>query len=174
MGKDVKLTFKKSKVNFFDRRQVQERLGKKKTEMLLRQGAMVRKVAQRSQRRKKGSSAPGTAPNAHKGYMRDFMIFALDPADDTVVIGPARLGTSKVPTTIGRGGVIEVMGVYDFRGRFVPAWKMSRVGREAARRTGRLVKIKAKVAARPFMELAVKASKPTLDKIGREYFTPKK
>jgi hypothetical protein len=158
----MKMTVTQSKASFFDRKAVTDAIGKAKAGVLARQGGLVRTIARRSMRKKKGPSKPGTPPNVHKGLLKDLLFFAFDPQTNTVVVGPAALGGSKAPSTLEYGGDTEEWGIYDRRGRFVPLRKMSREGFAAARKSGKVVKRKAKVAARPFMSAALAVAKPKL------------
>ncbi|MGL5097509.1 MAG: hypothetical protein ACRDD1_18120 [Planctomycetia bacterium] len=71
-------------------------------------GAYVRQTAKTSMKKRKGASAPGTPPNAHKGDLRKLIFFAYDPKMKTVIVGPTLFRASGLPTvpeTNEKGGV---------------------------------------------------------------------
>jgi hypothetical protein len=77
--------------SFFDRKRVTGALSRAERRTLSRFGAYVRTRDRSSQRRRKSVSAPGAAPSAHLGLVKDLTFFVYEPARHSVVIGPARL-----------------------------------------------------------------------------------
>jgi len=57
-------------------------------QVLSKFGSYVRQSDRSSQRRRKSASAPGTAPSAHLGTVKDLTFFAYDPERRSVVEGP--------------------------------------------------------------------------------------
>jgi len=90
--------------------------------------------------------------------------FAFDPRSHSVVIGPAKLGSSNAPEIQDKGGFVEVSGILTRRGKFVPLYIMSPRGRQAAIASGKVIKVKAEVKARPFSQPALEKAAPMLAK----------
>lgn len=163
------------KALFFDRSVIERAAGKAKIKALSRMGAVVRRTAQTSMRYRKGPSAPGTPPSAHKSgrlaalkkmgrakyngaLLREMLYFAYDPKIGDTIVGPLGFKTrgTPIPALHEFGGERaafkgEVMAVKnpagrDERGRFYS-------------RGVQLVKLKGtlRYPARPFM-------RPALDK----------
>jgi len=91
---------------FFDTSAVLEAVGRARAKALTRIGGHIRTTAQRSIRRRKGPSAPGSPPHAHKGQLRKFLFFSYDARSDSVVVGPALLPGG---TNVRVGGTIPAM-----------------------------------------------------------------
>lgn len=105
---------------FFDRDKVQKAADRATLIALNRVGGTVRKVAQRSMRYRKGASAPGQPPSAHRNgrqgtgraakskytgaWLREFLFYAYDPLTRTVVVGPLGFKKSTVPALHEFGG----------------------------------------------------------------------
>jgi hypothetical protein len=137
---------------FFDRQKILDMVEAKTAKALTRIGALVRKIAQRSMRKRKKVSSPGEPPSAHEGGLRRNIYFAYDPASTTVVIGPTPYnmrsyvfeGGGKgrnfikgaVPSILERGGMVGVRELfnvvketwdripwgYNIKDRYVPVW----------------------------------------------------
>lgn len=75
---------------FFDRAKVQRAISRAKRGVLSKAGSFVRRRAQTSIRRRKGTSAPGKPPHSHTGTLRKLIFFGYDPAAESVVIGPTQ------------------------------------------------------------------------------------
>ena len=104
---------------FFDTKLVEREVGKLNAKALGRAGAFVRRVARSSMRRRKGSSAIGSPPNAHsKSKIKTLknILFAYDKENMSVVIGPTKLTSryGSVPAAHEFGGplTIRVSGRY--------------------------------------------------------------
>lgn len=97
---------------FFDRKAVQDAAGRGKVKALAKYGAVVRRTAQTSMRYRKGPSAPGTPPSAHKSkrlaglkklgrsrhngaLLRELLFFAYEPKTGTTVVGPLGFRSAK-------------------------------------------------------------------------------
>lgn len=97
---------------FFDRKAVQDAIGKDMAARFLRIGGNIRTIARRSMRpagKKDRSSKPGEAPRVRKGQLKDLLFFAWDPSTKSLVVGPAKFPGAKgknVPSVLERGGVL--------------------------------------------------------------------
>jgi hypothetical protein len=80
-------------------------------------GAFTRKVAQRSMKKRNKPSAPGQPPSVHSGALKKGIVFAVDKAKSSVVIGALKIETRNgkrfysqeqkpVPATLEHGGVL--------------------------------------------------------------------
>lgn len=115
----LKFNVNQAKSQFFTEDVVKaEEIGKRKA--LSQIGAFVRRSSRSSIRKvgKKGkSSKPGKPPKSRTGLLKDFIFFAYDSHDRSVVIGPARLNKPKpehstaqtVPELLEFGGQASVM-----------------------------------------------------------------
>lgn len=103
---------------FFDSRAVTDPAERATRRVLSRFGAFVRTRAKRSIRKgtkRTPSSPPGRPPRSHaQGLLRRFIFFGYDKADQSVVVGPAKLNGTRSgtalealeyggPTTVGKG-----------------------------------------------------------------------
>ena len=70
-------------------RRVRKAVAKGNFESLNRAGAAVRLTARRSIRRSKKPSAPGKPPHTKKGAMRRAIMYSVEQARSSVIIGPA-------------------------------------------------------------------------------------
>jgi hypothetical protein len=93
---------------FFDRNRVKGAVLKVERSVQGAQGALIRGIARRSMRRRKGPSAPGDPPHAHVGYLKDMLYFAWDPTTRTTVVGPAIFKRGIVPSLMEEGGTAVV------------------------------------------------------------------
>lgn len=137
---------------FFDRQKILDMVEAKTAKALTRIGALVRKIAQRSMRKRKKVSAPGEPPSSHEGGLRRNIYFAYDPDTTTVVIGPTPYNMKSyvfegggkgrnfikgaVPSILERGGMVGVRELfnvvkeiweripwsYNIKDRYVPVW----------------------------------------------------
>lgn len=110
---------------FFDRQAVITIIDQKKKSALSRAGGLTRRVSRQSIKyRKKRTikSAPGKPPIAHtKGAGIRTIFYAYDPAAESVVCGPVRLGGTKrpdVPEILEKGGT-TILKVNRQQGRAV-------------------------------------------------------
>lgn len=124
------LQFKKM---FFDRQAVLNATDRARVRALSKFGAFVRRADKSSVKYKKGKSAAGSPPHAHrlahfkrkkksKGQtvrqpsspLRELIFFGYDSSSRSVVIGPAafksRLGVGVVPRVVEEGGVGPFVG----------------------------------------------------------------
>ena len=77
---------------FFDRTKVRKQMEARTGKVLARFGASVRKTAQESIRKRKGTSQPGKPPFSHVGTLKKQIYFAFDSQSRSVVIGPVIFG----------------------------------------------------------------------------------
>jgi hypothetical protein len=131
------------KALFFDRPVVQRAVNKAKRATLSKAGAFIRTTARHSLRRRKGAAAPGQPPHSHVGLLKRFLLFAYEPASESVVIGPAKLNKStEAPRVLEHGGRTLV----------------------ERRRRGKVVRRRVTIEARPFMGPALEKERPKLPK----------
>jgi hypothetical protein len=80
---------------------------------LLRFGQYVRKTARHSIKSGEGPSAPGTPPHSQTGLLKGHIYYGFDPAQRSVVIGPALLRgahgyrEATVPEVLEYGGAVR-------------------------------------------------------------------
>lgn len=92
---------------FFDRTKIVRLMDAKTREAFNRYGGFVRKVAQRSQRPRKGSSIAPNPPYAHgQKELRKHNYYSYDEATQTLVCGPIRFksGSVNIPKLHEHGG----------------------------------------------------------------------
>jgi hypothetical protein len=137
---------------FFDRAKVERMVDAKTRKALGYIGGLVRKVAQRSMRKRKKVSSPGNPPSAHEGGLRRNIYYAYDPTSSSVVIGPTPYNMKSyvvegggkgrnfikgaVPNILEKGGMVGVRELfnalkdtwdrvpwgYNIKDRYVPVW----------------------------------------------------
>lgn len=73
---------------FLDRAGVAAKVERGRLRVLAKFGAYTRRSARSSIRKRKASAAPGRPPSSHRGDLRRLILFGLDPAAGSVVIGP--------------------------------------------------------------------------------------
>ncbi len=108
--------FKLAKSLFFDRKAVSDAVSKGSKKILPRCGALLRRKMRQSMRRRKKASPPGTPPSAHGQddahphgpQLKEKTLYFYDPATESVVAGPAKLGRSEAASKQEFGGVIRV------------------------------------------------------------------
>ena len=153
----------KVKSNFFDRKLVQQELGKKNAAALSKFGAFVRKRARSSMRRRKKASAPGSPPSAHStdavATLKN-ILFAYDRKNQSVVIGPVKLNGAQgsVPALHEFGGQKSVREMLVGREWQPVAGRRASAGRPMRRR-------QATYPARPFMGPAMVAELPNFPQL---------
>jgi len=92
---------------FFDRQAVIDAVGKASAAAMAQAGYRIMRTAQRSMRRRKGASKPGTPPSVHRGDLKRLMEFAYDPRARSTVVGPVLIGgggSMPVPRVLELGG----------------------------------------------------------------------
>ena len=101
----------KMKRLFFDKETVLRSVDTATRKALSRFGAFVRTSAKSSIRKRKSSSAPGSAPSSHTGLLKKFIFFGYDPNQKSVVIGPERLNqkNTDAPHTLEYGGTTTIV-----------------------------------------------------------------
>lgn len=112
----ITLDFKSAKANFFDRKKVANAVDRATKKALNAAGRMIRAAAQKSLAYGDKASRPGSPPTAHRSrlhtrvskttgksrtravsYLREFLFYSYDPANNSVVVGPVRLGSTVDP-----------------------------------------------------------------------------
>lgn len=93
-----------SRLVFFDRDKVLRAVDDATRRRLSRFGAFVRTRAQRSMRRRRGVSKPGSPPYSHSGELRKLLYFGFDAEARSVVIGPVPFKEGEVPELLEFGG----------------------------------------------------------------------
>lgn len=153
---------------FFDRKAVTSRTDSAKRNVLSKIGAFIRTTAQRSMRRRKSASKPGSPPSAHKGLLKKFLYFGYDPSSDSVVVGPVRLGKGEAPPLNEYGGMARRTKVVGSgRKAFSPRQAKSfaakiRTGQIVGRKQAPRKAYQAKYPGRPFMGPALEKEKPNI------------
>lgn len=93
---------------FFDRQVVLTAVDRARKRVLSKFGSFVRRTARQSIRKRKRASLPGQPPSGHgKQLLKTFIYFGYDPGNDSVVIGPEKLGGSSMgeaPEVLEYGG----------------------------------------------------------------------
>lgn len=111
--------FKAMKEGFFDREKVINAIAPATLKALKEFGRQIRKRAQKSLVYADDVSSPGSPPHAHKSqtitkkskstgktrtrsvsFLREYIFFAFDKANESVVIGPARLNSTLAPQSL--------------------------------------------------------------------------
>ena len=131
---------------FFDRRRVMDAVERARRKALAGSGALVRKIAKDSIRKRKKPSRPGEPPHSHTGLLKRFIFFGYDEFSRGVVVGPVALKRrATVPHLLEYGGLTE--------------------GRNRRRRV--------RIAPRPYMGPALLKAKPKLPEMWRNSIRPK-
>jgi len=150
--------------SFFDAPKVIRAVTKTEHRVLSRFGAIVRRRARSSIRKRKANSKPGEPPSSHTGFLKQGIMFGFDTARRSVVVGPRRFRGGIADVLEYGGGsrlmdeveIINEGGGRDSKGRFL---------KETKRRTGR--KVRRRIAARPFMGPAFQDALPELPAMWR-------
>ncbi len=137
------IVFAKAKQLFFDRKAVQDALDKGTRKVLSQFGALVRKTARWSIRKRKRASLPGQPPSSHTGLLKRFLFYSYDDSRRSVVIGPAKLNAKNT----GAPEVLEYGGS-----------TMLKIGKE---------KKQIQIASRPYMNPAFEKTKTQLPHLWR-------
>lgn len=135
----------KAKAMFFDRKAVENLVGKATAQALSKAGAHLRRRARTSLRRRKRTSAAGSPPSVHSqdavATLKN-ILFALEPRNLSVIVGPVALnkliGGKTVPSIHEFGATVPIR----------------------SRRKGRQVVRAATYPPRPFMAPALAAEAP--------------
>ena len=110
------LSVKAARGNFFDSAKVVKAVDAATRKVLSKFGAFVRTRARTSIRKRKGISPPAGPPSSHTGLLKKFLFFSYDADRKSVVIGPARLGSTVDPAALpaleygGRSSVVNRKG----------------------------------------------------------------
>ena len=137
------IAFARTKQLFFDRKAVTSALDKATRKVLSTFGALVRKTARWSIRKRKRASLPGQPPSSHTGLLKRFLFYSYDDSRRSVVIGPAKLNAKNT----GAPEVLEYGGSTTLE-----------IGKE---------KRKIQIASRPYMNPAFEKTKTQLPHLWR-------
>ncbi len=105
-------------------------------------GGYTRSTARRSIRKRKKSSRVGSPPSSHEGSLRRLIFFGYDRQRNSVVIGPLKFKSSKIPSVLEHGG-------HSFALR-------------RNKKTNKLERTRIKIRPRPFMGPAFDVAKPKI------------
>lgn len=103
----IGMDFKSAKAVFFDRQAVISKVDAASRKVLSKFGALVRRSAKSSIRKRKKPAPPGSPPSSHTGLLKKFIFFGYDTDARSVVIGPTRLnqkGRGEAPPLLEYGG----------------------------------------------------------------------
>lgn len=92
------------KAAFFDRQAIAGKVDAAIRRTLSKFGAFVRRRARNSIRKRKDVSQPGSPPSSHEGSLKRLIMFAYEPANGNVVIGPAAFRDGTAPPLLEYGG----------------------------------------------------------------------
>lgn len=93
----IGMTMQQVKAGFFDRPAVTKSVDRARLRVLRRAGAFVRTRARSSIRKRKRISEPGSPPSSHTGLLKRGILFAYDPSNRSVVVGPMLLNRRVQP-----------------------------------------------------------------------------
>lgn len=175
----LQVTMNMSKGMFFDRAKVQMEVGKRMAAILNNFGAMVRKIAMRSIRKRKKTSQPGSPPSSHTGLLKRFIFYSYDRLRRSVVIGPIRLNARSglnqgakgrtIPQTLEYGGDVvrteylsKVTNTWNPLTSSHSAKRVAFWGRPTRKRT-------VTIAPRPYMVPAFNIAIPQLPAIAKAH-----
>lgn len=138
-------TIRQFQRQFFNSRAVRSAVDRGRRQALSRFGAFTRRSARQSLRRRRRASRPGEAPTNRKGQLKRFLFFGYEPTSESVVIGPAKLSRSSfsIPEILEHGGTAVV-----------------------ANRKRR--RVRARYAARPFMQPAFEKEQQKLPQLWKD------
>lgn len=125
---------------------------KAKKKNLIAQGALVRTIAKRSMRKRKGPASPGSPPNVHSGELKKLLVFSWDQQSESVVVGPAWFNGSPVPSVLEHGGT---------------SMRTVRV------KGGGRKRMPARIEARPYIQPAVDKAQERYPDIWRDSIVPR-
>lgn len=133
---------------FFDRAAVVNAVDAGRRKALSRAGAFVRRTSRSSIRKRKGETQPGRPPADRTGLLKQNIFFSYDNANDSVIVGPARLGgEGTAPRTLEQGGPATIV-------------RWSRVKK-------RMSSKRVRIAARPYMLPALEKEAPKFPELFR-------
>lgn len=118
---------------FLDRAELARKVEKGRLRVLARFGAFVRRSAKSSIRKRKATSKPGQPPTDRKGDLKRLIVFGVDPATRSVVVGPLVFTGARRQRRMAQE-LLEYGGTVPGDGRAV--WLTNEPGRDA---TGRFV-----------------------------------
>lgn len=108
---------------FFDRPEIEKRIGLAEVRALRAIGSQVRLEARDLLVKRKGPSKPGDPPHVHstdKKYTLRFILYFYEPEAHTVVVGPIGLTRRPAPELLEKGGT-RTFTEAQVRGQWIPA-----------------------------------------------------
>lgn len=163
---------------FFDRKLIMDRMSEANRKALSKVGAFIRRRARSSLRRRRKVSEPGSPPSVHSAdsvATLKNIIFAYDPFEESLVVGPVRLnqvedswidmGRTTVPQLHEFGDIVRVLEWSWDGGR---TWsRRDRRVRHTSRKRKEVYHFierrrRARYRARPFMGPAMEAERPNI------------
>lgn len=97
--------------DFFDRDRIMGPVNRAERRVLNHAGALTRKIARQSIRKRKRISQPGQPPSSHAGWVRKFLFYYYDRVRGSVIAGPTKLKSKlgySVPEILEYGGEVRV------------------------------------------------------------------
>lgn len=144
---------------FFDRPEIEKRIGQAQARALRAIGREVRLEARDLLVKRKGPSEPGDPPHVHstdRKYTLRFILYFYEPEASTVVVGPVGLSSRPAPGLLEQGGRRTFFEA-QVRGKWFPAHMLeSDAGYDEYPKRHRTIT----VAARPFMSRALEEALP--------------
>lgn len=170
---------------FFDRQRVLAATDRATQSRLSRAGAFIRRTAKGLIRKGKKPSKPGRPPKSHVGTLKDFLYFAFDPFQRSVVIGPAKTNqvffdgdgrpvTGTVPEVLEYGGSISILEwqVPENLGtRRAGQWVRADLRFKRNRQDWKRRKRTVRIAARPYMQPAYTINEPKIGPLWADAIT---
>jgi len=155
---------------FFDQAAVIEKVGKARNRALLVSGAYIRRKGRDLLRRGKKPAKPGQPPKVHSGEPNlKTILFFLDPATDSMVVGSVKLNTSRrlksnrstAAELMEKGGASEITELSPDGGK---TWIDRSEATKAAYRGKRMRSRKrmATFTAHPYMRIALEQALPSI------------
>lgn len=154
---------------FLDRPRVVREVDRARRRALSRSGGYVRRIAMRSMRKRRGPSAPGQPPHAHEGGLRRNVYFAYEPRRESVWVGPVAYPNSRVPRLLEYGGTVRVPMYLTPWGELIPPHRAHTLRAKRVRLKPSSMRVR--IAPRPYMRPALRASEAVIRENFREMLT---
>jgi len=171
----MKINWKDAKSMFFDESKITKGMAKAEKQYLSKAGGLIRKVAQRSIRKRKKPSQPGSPPHSHQGRLKKFLFYGLDEKNGKAFVGPVLLGkpaegsNKTVPEILEYGGDVTINEVVFWKtGEWVTDDRKYR--RRKWYKVAKKRKRRATIQPRPYMQPALKESQSKLPGLWRGKF----
>ena len=101
-------SFVQVKGMFFDRARIIAAMDRKSVKALSRAGSFIWTRERTSMKRRQASASPGSPPNVHGGQLKALNYFGYDPSTKSVVVGPAKFKSGRVPLLMEVGGSAQI------------------------------------------------------------------